>query len=405
MILKGAFAVIILAAFTCHGHPVKSDTPLDKSDEKLSVANNHFAVELLKHLDSGKNIFFSPYSVTTALAMLHAGAKGDTKSELSEGLGFTAAGLDDADVLHAFEHRRHRLQAAQNSTVLDEANSIVTLDGYQPLETYVHDLSSAFDAELRQVDFVNKGGEAVEDINAWVKEKTHGKIEKLLEQELGDDTRLVLLNAIYFKGLWKNRFNENDTLPLPFYNGGVEEINTPTMILTTRLAHASDDVLEADIVELPYEDSAFSLVVVLPKERNGIEALKKDLTAEKLHDALSKAFFKKVTLTLPKFKLEGSYKLKETLRDLGVKSAFGDADLSGINGEKDLLVDNVIHKAVVEVNEEGSEAAGATAVVIVTRLGAEPSYVTSVTVDHPFLFFIRDAKAGDILFLGQVNSL
>lgn len=400
--MKNFVAILAFVAVTSHGQPV--------GQHKLSEANNLFGINLLKALDSTptKNIFFSPFSVSTAMGMLYSGSAGETKEELSQGLGYAAVDLSDADLLALYQQRREALVPSTNTTVFNVANSAVIQQGFKPLESYLRDLDTAFDAELRQVDFVRNGDAAVQEVNDWVSQKTQGKIPKLLEEKPDGLTRMILLNAIYFKGIWKTKFAENKTKPSPFYNGGSQEVQVPTMTVTARLAHIADEDLNADIVDLPYEGGEFSLTVLLPKERSGIESLKVALTTEKLVDVQNRLFHKTVNLALPRFKLEGAYKLKDTLESLGLKRVFdkGEADLSGINGGKDLYVSAVLHKAVVEVNEEGSKVAGATGVLVATRVGSSGSrYVTNVKVDHPFIFLIRDTKGGNVLFLGQVNAL
>uniref|UniRef100_A0A023GN51 Putative tick serpins 13 n=1 Tax=Amblyomma triste TaxID=251400 RepID=A0A023GN51_AMBTT len=374
-----------------------------QEEHKVTDANNQFGFRLLHEIpaSSDVNLFFSPYSVSTAMAMAYVGARGETQLDLHQALGYSSAGLTPDHVPSAHAQHTHLLRAPSNSTIR-VANAAVVQNEYAVLREYLDLLSQSFGAE------VHTGGlndeHYLEIINDWVKNKTEGKIEKLLNQPLPPSTKLVLLNAIYFKGLWSTPFEPAATSTAVFFNAGVHSVEVDTMHAQLQAGYAEDDETNSDVIDLPYAGLDYSMTIVLPRQRTGAETLRQNLTLAVFRRLLSKLSNTLVEVSLPKFKLEAEYKLKGPLSALGASKAFDDrhADFSGISGTRDLVIYDVVHKAVVEVNEEGSEAAGATGVIFYTK-----SMVVGVpfVVDHPFLFFIRNRQTGDVLFAGQVNHL
>lgn len=376
-----------------------------QEEAKLTKANNRFGLRLLRTLPSGpeENVFFSPYSVSTAMGMAFAGARGQTQQELSQGLGFSDVDLTDAGVLDAYTRHTERLKSTPSNSTLDVANAAAIQRTLALLNSYESALQSSFGAELHKVDFAGESQAAVDLVNNWVKRKTHDKIEKLFNEPLDPDTLLVLLNAIYFKGAWGTAFDKEQTEKRQFFNGGVTPVEVDTMRLEARIKYRFFDDLQVEVVELPYRGLDYTMAILLPKENTGVEGLKQNLTIDRFQNYLSDLRERKITVLLPKFKLETKYSLKAPLQSLGIKQIFEPgADLSGIN-DGNLRVSAVEHKAVVEVNEEGTVAAAATGVVIVPySLGPQP---VEFKVDHPFLFFIRNTLTDDIFFMGQVNKL
>lgn len=374
-----------------------------QEDHKVTEANNQFAFRLLQKIPASSevNLFFSPYSVSTALAMTYVGARDETQHELHESLGYSSAGLTPDNVPSAHAQHTHLLRQPSNSTVR-VANAAVIEREYSVLGDYIGLLSQSFNADLWKVDFAEP--ESRSKINDWVKNETNGKIEDLLTGPLPPNTKLVLLNAIYFKGVWETPFHVQATSREPFYNRGITRVEVDTMREEVDAGYAHDDATNADVADLPYVGSDYSMTIVLPRERSGADALRQSLSWRDFQRLLSGLRHRTLNVALPKFKLEGSYKLKQPLSQLGVVKLFqeGQADLSGISSSGHLFVEDVIHKAVVEVNEQGSEAAGATAVLVVAE-SLRPT--TPFIVNHPFLFFIRNTKTGDVLFAGQVNHL
>lgn len=377
---------------------------LSEKERTLVSANNDFALRLLKVLPSSQteNVFFSPYSLSTALGMTYAGARGTTQQEMSQVLGYAGAGLNEADIKDAFTHQNNRLQAEAANVGLEVANTAAVQEGFQILDSYYAELNRSFNARVFNVDFAHHGAQAVSTINAWVKQATHDKIPKLFEEPLDTDTRLVLLNAIVFKGLWARQFKREVTQKRPFYNGGVERVEVDMMFQHMKTNYVFDRSLQANVVELLYRGGNYSMIIALPTQRTGVEALKQVLTMAKLELATSSFRNGTIDLYLPKFELDKQNDLRDNLTNIGLREIFGNADLSGITGNRQLVVSDIVQRAVVKVDEEGTEAAAATAVVGVIRSGTR---IPVMKVDHPFLFFIRNRHTKEIFFTGQVNKL
>lgn len=375
-------------------------------ENEMRRANNRFAVDLIKGLPSSpeKNVFFSPYSISTAMGMVFAGAKGETLKNLYDGFGYLRSGLKEDWVLQAYADHAERLQVGQSQSTFDVANAAAIHERLSLLSAYESTLDSTFHAQLLKVDFVNGGQAAMDEINRWVKQKTHDKIDKLFDDPLDPDTRLVLLNAIFFKGVWSSKFDESATTKKQFLNGGTTPTQVDTMTKSIRIGYKSFPTMRLEVAELPYAGGNYSMVILLPRGNEGIEGFKPNLTENYLQDIIGHVEPRKVTVSLPKFKLEAEYSLKDNLKNLGITEMFSaQADLSGITSDADLTVSDVVHKAVVEVNEEGTEAAAATGVVAVNRLSGVPSL--EFNVNQPFLFFIRNTQTQDLLFAGQLNHL
>lgn len=374
-----------------------------QEEHKVTDASNQFGFRLLQKIPASSevNLFFSPYSVSTAMAMTYVGARADTQQELHESLGYSSAGLTPDHVPSAHAQHTLVLRAPSNSTIR-VANAAIIENQYNVLREYIDSLYQYFRADVSKVNLADE--QSRNNINNWVKNATDGKIEELLSEPLPPSTKLVLLNAIYFKGLWDTPFDSSFTSPAPFYNGGTEQATVEMMRHEFRVPYVHHEATDADVADIPYAGLDYSMTIVLPRERSGADALRQRLSWPVFQNMLSHLQTETVTLALPRFKLEGTYKLKQPISQLGARKLFDErqADLSGISGSRDLFVHDVVHKAVVEVNEEGSEAAAASGVLFVTK---SLSSSTPFIVDHPFLFFIRNTKTGDVLFAGQVNHL
>ncbi|CAN8012183.1 unnamed protein product [Ixodes pacificus] len=377
---------------------------------KLARANNYLGLNLLKQLPSNDktNVFFSPFSVSTAMGMAYAGARGDTLEQLTLNFGYAADELNEGKVLALFKEQLDSTNDLPHDYTLNIANAAVAQEGYGILPEYTDALTSSFAAEYIEADFQKRGQEAIQKINAWVSNRTHGKVQSLFDEPPDFSTRLILLNAIYYKGTWLYEFDKTKTKPRSFYNGGVEKVQVPMMRLKSTLNHTYNAILNADLVDLPYVGNDFSMTIILPREKTGLASLKSVLTSQTLNLALQNMYPKDMKLKLPKFKLDTKYTLKPTLEAMGITKIFSaDADLSGISGSRNLYVSDVLHKAVLEVNEEGSEAAAVTGFVIQLRTAAfvTPPPLPKVYVDHPFIFLIRNSKTNTIMFLGEINAL
>ena len=390
-------AIVVVAA--CWPRPALA-ARLGADARTLVKGSNAFAIDLYGKLkDKPGNLFFSPYSISTALAMTYAGARANTEAQMAKVLHFGVG----QDKLHGlFKSIGDVLNAGgrERGCQLSVANALWGQQGERFLDRFLTVTRANYGAGLRQVDFKNATEAARQRINAWVSEQTQGKIKELIAKgDLGSLTRLVLTNAIYFKGKWLILFDKDRTWPGPFTLLDGKRIDVPMMHLGSKLGYLDTPQFQA--LELPYAGRTVAMVVLLPRRHDGLPDLEKALTPAFLAKWLPKIKKHKVLVTLPKFKLASKFELKKPLAALGMASAFAGADFSGINGKRNLFIDEVLHNAVVEVNEEGTEAAGATAVLIKANGGKRPPRVRA---DHPFLFVIRHNPTGSILFIGRVAN-
>ncbi|XP_076316018.1 intracellular coagulation inhibitor 2-like [Tachypleus tridentatus] len=375
---------------------------------KLSTAVNQFGIDLYKRLSSRGNdqVCFSPFSLSTALTMAYLGAKGETAAEMRNALGFLKAGLEVEEISRSFYEAFEQLQNDQKDYQLNLADMALIQANYRVLEDYKRTLEDNLHADTRSVDFGSNGLGVKDLVNSWVSSKTHNKITSLLSKPLHSLTRLFLLNAVYFKGVWTTQFDPKKTVPLPFFNQNQLSKSVPMMKVTSEFPYNYDSNLRCQVLELPYKGDRISMVIILPEKGYGLKKVESLLTSDSLNRLLNNLLVMKVDVTLPKFKLEDSPKVKQYLQDMGIKRAFSNAaDFSGISGHQDLYVSDILHKAMIEVNEEGSEAAAVTGVILIKSASVHEDRVQIFNVDHPFLFIIRDKISGMILFMGSVNEL
>ena len=370
--------------------------------EQVVAANNDFAMDLYGQIRSnsaGKNIFFSPFSVSSALAMVYAGAKGNTKTEMENVLKFSGINMNDVHI--GFRKLFETFNDPTNSYTLSVANAFFGLEGYQFLPTYIDIVTQYYDALLKNLDFAGNAEASRIFINDWVADNTNQKIKDLLSQGSIDRmTTAVLVNTIYFNGLWKTQFDVQHTTSRIFHLTTTTSVTTSMMHLSgQKFNHAEVSNLSCKILELPYVGDEVSMYILLPNSINGLAALESQLTSAKLNTAISLMRRISVEVSIPKFKMTLKVQLKDILNAMGMTDLFGDADLSGMDGTYNLFVTKVVHKAYIDVNEEGTEAAAATAVVIGRSYGQVRKLFRA---DHPFLFLIREKVTGSILFSGRV---
>ncbi len=370
-----------------------------ESVDSLSDAMNGFSFEMYNELgiDSDENVFFSPYSIFVALAMTYEGAHGDTAVQMKNVLGFEQ---NDEVSLCSFG-RIYNLLNIDAEYTLNTANALWTKKDYPFLEEYLSFIDNYYMGKATDVDFTNPG-EAAEIINSWVEENTGGKIEDMLSSsDISPATVLILSNAIYFKGLWMTQFDVEDTVDRDFEITPTEIVQVPTMVLTgsdESFNYSETDDLQ--ILELPYKGDAVSMIIILPK-KNNISSVEQMLSNENLSTWMNSMYPTDVDIYLPKFTFETEYNLKEMLIAMGMDIAFSfNADFSGMNGHGGLFIEKVLHKAFIEVNEEGTEAAAATTVHMLES--AIPDSPKVFDADHPFLYLIQHKETGTILFMGKV---
>jgi len=377
-----------------------------KTETVMQVEKNSaFALDLYRELKDARkgNIFFSPYSISTALAMTYGGARGNTARQMADVLHFP----QDHQELHpAFARLEALLNAVQEKgdIRLHAANSLWPQEDYPFLKEYIALVKKYYGVTVTPVDFVAAADKAAQQINQWVAEKTNNKIKDLIQPGLLDAlTRLVLVNAIYFKGNWASQFDENRTKDDTFYllTGGT--VQAPLMAQKKKFKYAEFESLQ--VLELPYVGDSLSMLVLLPGEKNGLPGLEKSLTTDNLKRWTSGLSEIEVKVFLPRFKMTSLFSLERTLAAMGMPEAFDrtKANFSGMDGHRNwLYIGAVVHKAFVEVNEEGTEAAAATAVVIRVTMARQPLRPVVFRADHPFVFLIRENTTGSILFLGRV---
>ncbi|MDD5312069.1 MAG: serpin family protein [Dehalococcoidia bacterium] len=371
----------------------------------LVAGNNDFALDLYQSLHEEEgNLFYSPYSISMALAMTCGGARGDTESEIAKTLHYM---LPQNNLHNAFNALDQELNSRGKGSQgkdgkgfrLNIVNAIWGQKGYQFLPDYLDLLAVNYGAGLRILDFMNATEESRININNWVSAQTEGKIKDLIPRGAIDQlTRLVLTNAIYFNAAWQHSFEKNSTTNDIFHLLTGNDISVPMMRQTESFRYTGGNDFQA--VELPYDGRELSMLIIVP-EPGQFKTFESSLTMDRLNAIIKQLSHGRVALTMPKFEFDFSLGLKEKLKTMGMPLAFsGQADFSGMDGKRDLYITDVLHKAFVSVDESGTEAAAATAVIVGAT--AMPEQPVEITIDHPFIFMIRDIKTGSILFLGRV---
>jgi serpin B len=401
--------VLFLPLLLAGAEPVLEEKPEPKvaiTPSLLETAQgvNRFSLDLYGRLrDKQGNLFFSPYSISTALAMTYVGARNETAAQMSKTLHFT---LEPKKLHPAFRNLMLLHKGGSKAGYqLNLANALWGQKDFGFLPDFLDATKTNYGAGLHEVDFKNRGEEARRTINAWVEKQTNNKIKDLLQREdIKPDVRLVLTNAIYFKSAWMVPFRKAATYKEPFHLRADRKIPVPMMHQVNYCGYLDGGTFQA--LSLPYKNDQLSMVVLLPKKVDGLGEFEKGLTAGKLKGLLEKMAGRDVNVTLPKFKITQRMQLATTLSAMGMPLPFDKekADFSGISGSTDpLFIARVIHKAFVDVNEEGTEAAAATAVGIKKdAAGEKPPQPPVFRADHPFLFLIRDNRSGTILFMGRV---
>jgi len=364
--------------------------------------NAAFALNLYGELRGKEgNLFFSPHSLSTALAMTYAGARGNTARQMAEALQFS---LDREQLHPAFAALQARFQAVQDrgEVRLSVANALWAQQGYAFLEEYLARVEEHYGVRISAVDYVQDAEGARTRINAWVEEKTENKINDLIPPGvLTALTRLILVNAIYFKGNWASQFDPGFTYEAPFWMTPDHEVAVPMMSQQGQFGYAEWDELQA--LEMPYVGHELSLVVLLPREAGELAELEDALNPETLERWTKSLRKREVQVFFPRFKITAQFLLNHSLANLGMVDAFdmNKADFSGMDGLANwLYIAAVLHKAFIEVAEEGTEAAASTAVVM--ELRSLPLPPPTFRADRPFLFLIRETRTGSILFLGRM---
>lgn len=383
------FFVVLLSILTLN-------SLFSQNTKRIVLDNNKFAFRLFYELQSKHNLFFSPFSISSALAMTYAGANANTKTEMSSTLCFNQP-IDSMN--QGFLNILKTLISDSTSTLrIKIANSLWAQNKFHFLDSYFSMVKNYYLAESKNIDFADASSENV--INKWVEQKTNSKIKDLLpDKSIDANTKLILVNAIYFYGEWSHKFNENATKKEAFYLNSKDSVSAYFMNSKESLNYFEDSKFQ--IVELPYSSENISMFIFLPVN---IKSFKHDFTNNYYSKAMSSLMPYKVSLSLPKFKMVSSFDLSYILKKIGMPQAFTSAaDFSGMTGNKELLLSKVLHKTFIEVTENGTEATAATAVTMKVTSTA-PSPVKTMKVNRPFAFIIRDNKTESILFMGQINN-
>lgn len=381
--------------------------------KQVAAGANAFGWKLLPELskEAPGNLFFSPFSIHVAFAMPFAGAAAATRAEMAAAFGYPAAASGLPPVYGEFLRSFPGFGGTPAATEFEFAlaNGLWGQKKYPFAKAYLDLVQSTFATELRRVDF-GAAAEAIRsEINTWVEKLTRDKIKDLIPPDVLDSlTRLVLVNAVYFKGKWEAQFPKESTTDAPFFADGKTETKVPTMRQTGRFGYAEPEGCQ--VLRLPYRGGTLAMFVFLPRERAGIARLQAALATKPLAEWITGLDSTEVRVSLPRFKMESGFSLAAALGGLGVKQAFSEADanftpmLDPVEGkaEPGLFISAAFHKAFVAVDEEGTEAAAATAVVMQTKSMKAPP--VAFTADHPFLFCIVHEPTATALFLGRVTS-
>jgi serpin B len=383
---------------------ILSVTPEVKAGGDVTItadANNRFAFAVYAGLNKSEaksNIFISPYSISSALAMTYEGANGETAAQMMKVFHFPK---DFNSLRQGYFGMQEILNAKNKAYDLLSANSLWPQKGCEFSKQYLEAVEKYYGGKADLVDFAGGKAEAIYKINKWTSTKTKEKIPEIIgDKDIDELTRLVLVNAIYFKGSWKSKFDPNMTRKSNFYAYGDKKIQTDTMNSVEKFNYAELEGLK--VLELPYAGDDVSMIIALP-EGHDLSKLEASLSHEEFKKWQASLSEQKIEVSLPKFKLHCLYALQNSLEHLGMPLAFDEnqADFSKMTGKKDLYISAVIHASFVDVNEEGTEAAAATAVVMDTKsIEMREEFIA----DHPFIFFIYDKAVGTILFMGKIND-
>jgi len=399
--LVTATAIYFLFPYEPKQPPKADDTgSTQQGIQEVVNANNKFTFDLYSELDKseGGNIFYSPYSISAALAMTYEGARGQTANEIKSVFHFP----ESSTLRPNFAAIYNGINKGTKDYELRTGNALWVQQDYPLLQDYTSRVESFYGGKAANLDFVGETEKSRQTINSFIEEQTNDKIKDLIPSGvLNSLTRLVLTNAIYFKGTWEWEFDKSDTREQDFKITPTNVVKTPMMYMKPdKAAFNYADTEDLQILELPYKGEKISMLILLPTEN--LDAIEPSLTIEKLEEWKSKMQETKLdAIYMPKFEFDTKYFMSDTLSNLGMPTAFTwpGADFSGMDGTNNLYISSVIHQAFVKVDEKGTEAAAATAVVG-TFGTAMPRNI--FRADHPFIFLIQEKGTGNILFLGKV---
>jgi serpin B len=405
-LFKGLIVVFGLTLATCSPLALCPSATKEQA-QKAEAALADFAVNLYKNVsakDQDKNEIMSPVSVALALALLENGADGNTRDALKRVLVENGG---SSDVLATYRAIQQQLSIDDQNTKLNIANGLFQDKDLKLKQQYLDTTKECYQTEVDQVDFRNQLEQTRQKVNQWVSQRTSQKIPELFKKNsLNQDDRMVLANAIYFKASWAKAFNKAATKQDTFYKNGRDQEKQTVQYMHETSSHRHSESNDLTALELAYSHQDLSMVVVLPKARDGLRNLEKRLTGKQLRDIISNMEERKVNVQLPKFAVRSQIDLKSTLSKMGLESMFSNSANFDRMSETPLKVDNGVHEAYINVNENGTEAAAATGFAISNRaMPILPVDPVSFVADHPFLYAVVHKQTGAVVFLGKVNSV
>ncbi|MFW5793250.1 MAG: serpin family protein [Bacteroidota bacterium] len=410
--LTNLATLLLLSMFfySCNNKSISSSTNKEdvntKKQSKMEInpekSNNLFAIDLIKQIElSKKNTIISPFSINTAISMTYAGARNKTMEQIAQVMYYS---LDQEKFHPEFKEYYESVKSLSGKKAgFEAANAIYAQEGYDFLQEYFDLIEKNYGSVLNYVDFYKGDREAIrKDINQWVESKTNSKIQNLIRKNiLTEDTRMVIVNAIYFLAEWAVAFDEDVSYKDVFYTDKEKSAKTTFMTNKSEYNYYNDNKCSA--IEIPYHDNKFSMMIVLPEENAALGKFADSFESSYFNEIVGGFEKQEVELHLPKFKIELHVELQDVLSKMGMPIAFSNkADLSGMTGDLDLKIDKVIHQAYIEVDEKGTEAAAATAVVIIRKTAAPSDDKLIFKANRPFLFFIKENTHNSIIFGGSL---
>jgi len=378
----------------------KEPVPIDLTQDQVALieSGNSFAFDIfnlvLEGAGENENVMISPLSISYALSMTVNGANGETRNDMLEALRLKGISVDAIN--SSYKNLTSALLSVDKRVLMSIANSVWIEDDFPVKKSFTGILTDFYNAEANTFDI--NDASAPDKINTWIEENTNGLIKKMIDK-LNDNTVMLLINAIYFKGKWKSQFEESKTIPMPFYKSGGNQINVPMMKQKTDFNVYVGNGFT--LAEFPYGQGNFVMDVVLPDDPEGLSTAVASLNDESFTAWLNQMNERETDVSFPRFKYGFKKKLKDVLSDMGMGIAFTDAaDLSNITEKYDLLINDVTHQTFIETNEEGTEAAAATIVDI--GLTSMPPAALVFKMDHPFIYIIRESTTNSIIFMGRV---
>ena len=401
--LAALFVITTIMAMSCN----KTDeelpnepVPINLTQDQVALieSGNAFAFDIFTKVTGSagesENIMISPLSISYALSMTLNGSDGATRDSMLKALKMN--GITEDEINASYKNLTTALLSVDKRVLMSIANSVWIEKNFTVKKSFTDILTNYYDAESRSFDI--NDASAPDNINAWIEDKTNGLIREMIDK-LDDNTVMLLINAIYFKGKWKSQFDKSRTEEMPFYKPGGNQVNVPMMNQKNdfRVYEGNGFVL----AEFPYGQGNFVMDVVLPSQQGGLNSIMAMITEANYSGWINQLRMRETDLSFPRFKYGFKRKLKEILTDMGMGLAFtGDADFSNITDFYDLLINDVVHQSFIETNEEGTEAAAATVVEI--GLTSAPQEPLVLKLDHPFFYIIRETTTNTIIFMGRV---